>query len=440
MTAASPSAIPPERDSSYEGAIEMSPGRILRGRIRPPGSKSITNRAIVIAALATGQSKITGALASEDTQVMIEAWRRLGISIEHDTRSSIIHVTGCDGRIPVPDAQLFLANSGTSMRFLTAAVALGHGVFRLDGVPRMRQRPIEGLLAALRSLGADARSDLRTGCPPVEVRAAGLRGGHAKIAGSESSQFTSALLMTAPYAASNTTIQVEGELVSEPFVAMTIQVMRDFGANVSSAMNGSFTVPTGTGYRGRDYTIEPDATAASYFWTAAAITGGEVTVDGLDKASIQGDIAFLNILEQMGAEVTYRNGSITVKGRSLAGVSTDMSAISDTVPTLAIAALFAKGPTTIRGVAHIRNQETDRIHAIVTELRRAGVAAEELPDGLTIHPRIPHGARIETYNDHRIAMSFALVGLRVPGIVITNPACTSKTYPKFFEDLARLQQ
>jgi 3-phosphoshikimate 1-carboxyvinyltransferase len=427
-------------DTRWPDPIEINPSGPVHARIRPPGSKSITNRAIVISALASGHSSLKGALDSEDTRVMIEAWHQLGVAIDHDARRSLIQVTGCNGAIPARQAQLFLANSGTSMRFLTAAVALGHGVFRLDGVPRMRERPIEGLLQPLRSLGANTRSEFGTGCPPIELDASGLRGGPVRISGNESSQYTSALLMAAPYAAATTSIEIAGDVVSEPFVAMTVRVMEDFGVIVRSPQPGLFVVPVGAGYRGREYAIEPDATAASYFWTAAAITGGEVTVDGLDQSSVQGDIAFLDVLERMGAQVTRQTGSMTVRGGPLVGVQADMSAISDTVPTLAVAAVFANGPTTIRGVEHIRRQETDRIHAIVTELRRVGITVEEYPDGLTIHPTTPKGAVIETYNDHRIAMSFALAGLRIDGIAIANPGCTSKTYPKYFDDLAILRK
>jgi 3-phosphoshikimate 1-carboxyvinyltransferase len=416
--------------------LPIHPATRARGHVRPPGSKSITNRAIVVAALASGESTLNGALDSEDTQVMVEAWRKLGVRIDHHALGSVVRVGGCSGEIPAIEADLFLANSGTSMRFLTAAVATARGRFRLDGSSRMRERPIEDLLKALRSLHVDARSELETGCPPVLMHANRLGGGQVRVLGDESSQFTSALLMAAPYATERVTVAVEGPLVSEPFVTMTCRVMRDFGVPVDLGLDGrSYAVPVGRGYAGRAYDIEPDATAASYFWAAAAITGGEVTVEGLDETSMQGDMAFLEILERMGVQVIRRNGSTTIIGRPLRGVDTNMEAVSDTVPTLAVVAAFADGPTTIRGVAHIRVQETDRIRAVVSELRRLGIGADEHPDGLTIHPAKPHEARIETYNDHRIAMSFALAGLRVPGVVIANPGCTSKTYPNFFRDL-----
>jgi 3-phosphoshikimate 1-carboxyvinyltransferase len=419
-------------------SLEIKPAAHVSGRIRPPGSKSITNRAMVVAALAEGQSILRGALDSEDTRVMIESWRRLGIPAAQDAAGAQVQVTGCAGRIPAPSADLFLANSGTSMRFLTAAVALGNGRYRLDGVPRMRERPIGELLDALRTLGADATSELDTACPPLLVRSNGLRGGVVQVAGHQSSQFISALLMVSPYAAQDVVIQVVGELVSEPFVPMTVRVMEDFGVAVESTGAGRFRVPARQRYRGRTYQIEPDATAASYFWAAAAITRGEVTVEGLGGESIQGDVAFVDLLERMGAQVIRRPDSITVVGRPLRGIEADMRAISDTALTLAVVACFAEGPTRISHIAHIRAQETDRIAAMAQELRRIGATVLEQPDGLTIQPGALRGAQIETYNDHRMAMSFALAGLRVPAIVIRNPSCTMKTYPGFFDDLHQL--
>jgi 3-phosphoshikimate 1-carboxyvinyltransferase len=419
--------------------IAIQPIERASGRIRPPGSKSITNRALVVAALADGRSTLTGVLDSEDTQVMIESWRRLGVGVTHDPSKRRVALTGCAGRIPAASAELFLANSGTSMRFLTAAAALGRGTYRLDGVPRMRERPIEELLAALRSLGAGATSELGTGCPPVVVRASGLRGGSVRVASGESSQFLSALLMAVPFAAGEVTLDVAGELVSEPFVRMTVQVMKQFGVSVDQPAPGRFVVTPGQIYSGQPFEIEPDATAASYFWAAAAITGGEVTVEGIGSASIQGDTAFVDLLEQMGAKVVRRFDSITVIGGPLHGIETDMNAISDTALTLAVVAAFADSSTTIKNVAHIRKQETDRIRAAATELRKIGAIVDERPDGLCIHPGRLHGAPIDTYTDHRIAMSFALAGLRVPGIVIRNPGCTAKTYPDFFSDFARIR-
>ena len=425
-------------------SLEIQPTGPLRASIRPPGSKSITNRALVCAALARGESLLTGALESDDTQVMIAGLRQLGLAIRHDRNARTIRVTGCEGRLPAASADLVLGNSGTTARFLTAMVVLGHGVYRLDGTPRMRERPIEDLLDALRQLGADAVSEAGTGCPPVVVRAAGLPGGRADVAGNISSQFLSAVLQTAPHAASDVVLCVRGELVSKPYVAMTLAVMRAFGVKTlfeeADTQTGRlrYIVPAPQSYHGRSYAIEPDASAASYFFAAAAIAGGDVTVEGLSRNSLQGDVAFCDCLRQMGCEVIDGGGHITVKGRPLHGIDVDMNAISDTVQTLSAVALFARGPTTIRNVGHIRHKETDRIAALATELRKLGAEIEEQTNGLRITPKPLHGAAIDTYDDHRMAMSMALAGLVVPGVVIRDPDCTSKTYPEFFHDLAGL--
>ena len=315
---------------------------------------------------------------------------------------------------------------------------LGNGCYRLDGVPRMRERPIADLINALNQLGADVASELGTGAPPVVINANGLPGGKATIAGNISSQYLSGILMAAPYARQQVELDIDGELVSKPYVTMTTQVMHAFGVSVQNNDFSHFTVANSTAYSGRNYAIEPDASAASYFWAAAAITGGKITVEGLNRQALQGDVAFCDCLEQMGCEVDYGPDSITVTGKPLQGIDIDMNAISDTVQTLAAVAVFADGHTRVRGVAHNRHKETDRLADLVAELRRLGVSADEFDDGLGIAPGPLRPARIETYDDHRMAMSMALVGLRQEGVEITNPACTAKTYPNYFEDLARL--
>lgn len=417
-------------------SLAIPTGGRASGVVRPPGSKSLTNRAILVSALASGESELLGVLDSEDTQVMIESLRRLSVEIDPDTANATVRVRGCAGRLVATDANLFLANSGTSLRFLAAIVALGRGQYRLDGVPRMRQRPIEDLLAALRSLGVDARSEHGTGCPPVVVVADGLPGGVVRLPGDVSSQFASALLLAAPYAAEDLSIEVEGDLVSAPFLEMTRRVMEDFGVELTRVDSHRTRVRGRQCYRGRRYSIEPDATAASYFFAAAALTGGEVTVDGLGSASVQGDLAFVDLLQRMGATVQRESHRTTVRGQSLVGIDADLCAVSDTMLTLAVVAALATGPTTIRGIGHTRRQETDRVHAVATELTRLGAHVEEWSDGLRIEPRPLHAAEIETYDDHRVAMSFALAGLRVPGVVVRNPACVAKTYPGYFQDLA----
>jgi 3-phosphoshikimate 1-carboxyvinyltransferase len=362
----------------------------------------------------------------------------LGILVEHDLPHKTIKVRGHGGRIPATEADLFVGNSGTTIRFLTALATLGHGTYRLDGTPRMRERPIQDLLDALHQLGAKADSELNNGCPPVVVHATGLLGGRADIAGDISSQFLSGLVMAAPCARQPVKLFLRGQLVSQPYVDMTLRVMEAFGVSVQVPGGSSYHVPCRR-YHACHYDIEPDASAASYFWAAAAITGGQVTVEGLSRHSIQGDVGFCDCLKKMGCRVDYGPKQITVTAGKLHGIQADMNAISDTVQTLAAVALFADGPTTITHVAHIRHKETDRIHALAVELRKLGAEVEEREDGLRIVPGPLHGAEIDTYDDHRMAMSLALVGLVVPGVVIRNPDCTAKTYPEFFGDLEQVR-
>jgi 3-phosphoshikimate 1-carboxyvinyltransferase len=417
----------------------------ITGRIRPPGSKSITNRALVCAALAKGTSRLTGALDSEDTRVMIDCLRRLGIDVESQDAGQTLIVNGCAGNVPATEADLFVGNSGTTIRFLTAMCTLGRGTYRLDGIERMRDRPIGDLLDALNQLGANCRGELRGGFPPVVVNAHGLGGGRVSVRGDVSSQFLSGLLMATPLAQESVTIEVEGELVSAPYVAMTYHVMEAFGIRRFAASKfASIGIPAPQSYAPCSYAIEPDASAASYFWAAAAITGGEVTVEGLTVPSLQGDVWFVDLLERMGCRADQTPGGITVSGRARHGIEIDMNSVSDTVQTLAAVALFAEGPTTIRGVGHIRHKETDRIGDLARELRKFGATVTEREDGLTIDPpkdiRDRKDITIETYNDHRMAMSLALPGLVLPGITILNPDCTAKTYPHYFADLTKLSQ
>jgi 3-phosphoshikimate 1-carboxyvinyltransferase len=439
-----------------------------------PGSKSITNRALILAALtARGYAcALRGALRSEDTEVMIEGLRTLGFRVLTDWPDSVVCVNSEAGQpiIPVRSAELWVANSGTTMRFLTALVSLGEGRYRLEGVPRMRERPMGDLLDALRQLGVDAFSEQQNECPPVVVRANSLNGGRIRMRGDVSSQFLSALLMVAPFARGTVDIELQGPLVSEPYVRMTLKMVRQFGSGViledypglDDELPSDFhifgrgdhphdpqkLIEAAAFHEGFDprkhtllqeYQIEPDASAASYFWASAAITGGEVTVPHLNKHSLQGDVCFLEVLADMGCQVIEGTAGVAVRGGPLRGIDVDMNDISDTVMTLAAVACFAEGPTTIRNVAHIRHKETDRLRALATELRRVGAGVEEFADGLTITPRPLHGAEIETYNDHRMAMSMALIGLKVPGIVIRNPGCVAKTYPGFFADLEKLR-
>lgn len=431
-------------------SVTLSPVSPICAEITPPGSKSITNRALAIAAMADGESLLSGALASEDTQMMMNALREMGVRLEHDPETAQIRVHGVGGAFPVsPDetTELFCANSGTTIRFLTAMCANSKGTFRLDGVERMRQRPLGDLMDGLRQLGVSIESEFGNDCPPVILRANGIPGGAAAIPGNVSSQFLSGLLMAVPYAKSETTISVTGSLVSRPYVDLTLAVMRAFGVTVFEPAPNVFRIPANQRSCAADYVIEPDASAASYFFAAAAVAGGEVTVRNLTRNALQGDVGFCDCLARMGCEVEYLPGAIRVRrspDTPLHGIEADMHFISDTAQTLSVVALFADSPTTIRNVANMRVKETDRIHAVVTELRKFGVLAEEFADGLTVPPLsslsapIPPSIEIETYHDHRMAMSFAIAGLVLPGITILDPDCTAKTYPNFFEDLEKI--
>lgn len=422
--------------------ILIQPAGPIQGSIQPPGSKSITNRALVCAALATGESTLRGALDSEDTQVMLDSLDRLGIKVIASDHAQTLKVAGTGGKLPKHTGDLFVGNSGTTIRFLTAMLAGCEGNFRLDGVPRMRERPIGDLMSALETLGASCHGELREGFPPVALRARGLAGGDVTVRGDVSSQFLSGLLMAAPLARKPVNIHVSGELVSKPYVHMTLAVMESFGIQVPKASDDtslqSIAITAPQSYEGRDYWIEPDASAASYFWAAAAVTGGTVTVKGLGPNALQGDVKIVDCLEQMGCKVDRQSDNITVSGKAIRGIEVDMNAISDTVQTLAAVALFVDGPTTIHGVGHIRHKETDRIGDLARELRKLGATVEERDSGLTIIPGPTRPAEIETYRDHRMAMSLALAGLKIPGVVILDPGCTAKTYPNYFEDLARI--
>ena len=417
--------------------IEIQPvNGPIQATIKPPGSKSLTNRALLIAALAEGTSKLVGALDSDDTRVMIVSLRRLGIEVVHDSKTAQISVAGHRGNFPNDSADLFVENSGTTIRFLTAALGMTGGAYRLDGVARMRERPIGPLVKALTLLGANIKTESPHECPPVAIDSGRLAGGIVKIRGDLSSQYLSGLLMAAPLAIDGLIIDIEGPLISVPYIGMTLAVMQRFGVICESRPNmDRFEIPAGQTYSGQDYLIEPDASAASYFWAAAAICGGTATVEGLNRNSLQGDVAFVDCLQQMGCRVTHSTSSISVTGPATTAIDIDMADISDTVQTLASVALFVEGTTTIRNIAHNRIKETDRIGNLAIELRRLGAQVEEFEDGLSITPGRLQPAEIETYHDHRMAMSLALVGLKQPGLFIKNPECVSKTYPHFFADL-----
>lgn len=416
-------------------------GQPLDAVVRVPGSKSLTNRALITAALAAGRTELRGALFSDDSQYCAAALRRLGFDVAADEAGERFVIDGQGGRIPAGEAELYIGNSGTSARFLTAMLTLGHGRFVLDGNARMRERPITDLLAALTELGAVVSSP--SGCPPVCVTAAGLPGGAARVAGSVSSQFLSGLLLVAPYARQPVELHIDGELSSAPYVDLTLALMADFGVTVHRDAYRRFRAAPQTYRAQTSYAIEGDASAASYFLAAPAILGGTVRVANVSRQSRQGDVAFADVLASMGCQVTSDADGLAVTGPAasgLRGVTADMRHIPDTAQTLAAIAPFAASPTLIRGIASARHKETDRVHAMCVELRRLGVAVDEHPDGLTIHPaaQLRPGV-IATYEDHRMAMAFALVGLRVPGVAIENPGCVAKTFPRYFEVLDSLR-
>ena len=406
-----------------------------------PGSKSYSNRALLVAALARGRSEITQALFSDDTRYMCRALETLGARVQADETAHAFVVDGVDGRFPATEATLEIGNAGTAARFLTAAVALGRGTFVIDGSPAMRKRPIQPLLDGLRALGVDAESREGTGCPPVLVRAAGIAGGRARVRGDISSQYLSALLMAAPYAARDVELEIAGELVSAPYVTMTLSTMAEFGVRAERDGDRRFRVAAGQRYAGRRYAVEPDASAASYFFAAAAVTGGHVIVPRLGRRSAQGDLGLLDVLARMGCEVTIEPESIAVQGPArLSAVDADFTRMGDVATTLMAIAPFADGPVTVRGIAQTHYEESDRPVAAATELQRMGLRVESTWDSVTIHPGAPRPCEVQTYDDHRIAMSFAVTGLRAPGIRIAGPECVSKTFPEFFDVLRTLRE
>ncbi len=409
----------------------------LDARVQPPGSKSITNRALLCAALATGRSTLTGALVADDTLAMRGVLAGLGVAVAVQDDGTTLVVEGCGGR-PAPAAQPLNGNSaGTVARFLPPLLTLGSGTYTLDGSEQMRARPLGAGIEALRALGASVEDAGSPGHLPIAVTgAAGKLRDRVSLRADVSSQYTSGLLLSAPCFEHGLVVDVEGEVVSRPYLDMTVAVMEAFGARV--VVEGTrWTVHPG-GYVAADYLIEPDASAASYFFAAAAISGGRVVVPGLGTRSLQGDLGFVRVLARMGCEVDVRAEETEVRGGALTGVEVDMRHLSDTAQTLAVVAPFASGPTRITGIGFIRKKESDRVGAVATELRRAGIEVEEEPDGLLVHPGVPQAARVATYEDHRMAMSFALLALRTEGIEIEDPGCVAKTYPGYFADLERV--
>lgn len=413
--------------------------RPLNAAVRVPGSKSLTNRALLIASLANGTTRLTNALFSDDSLYLAKALHILGFDAQLDETNHSMTITGLGGKIPAKKADLFIGNAGTAARFLSAFLTLGHGDYILDGEPRMRERPIGDLVESLTQLGAKLVP--ANNCPPVKITASGLPGGKTTIAGDISSQFLSALLMVAPYAQSPVEITLSTGLNSKPYVDMTIAIMKDFGVKIERDQYSSFTIYPACYLPIPNYPIESDASAASYFFAAPAICGGTVKVENISRKSMQGDVAFVNVLMQMGCVIEENDNSILVtRNSSLHGMDVDMRDIPDTAQTLAAIAPFADSPTRIRGIASARDKETDRVHATCTELARLGVQVEEHEDGMTIYPSFNlQPSNIQTYGDHRMAMAFSLIGLRFDGVTIENPSCVSKTFPNFYEVLEALR-
>lgn len=420
-------------------ALSIEPCGPLDADVRLPGSKSLTNRRLFCAALADGESTLHEVALCDDTDRMLGGLRALGVDASLDAHARTITLVGCRGFLPHDEAEIDCAAAGTAMRFLTALCALGRGRYRLDGTERMRQRPIGPLVNALRRLGARVRYEHIEGFPPLTVLGDGLRGGTLSFETPPSSQFVSALLMAAPYADNDVYLAIEGALASRPYVDLTLQVMRDMGVDALEGEAQRFVVPAFQRYCAGDYAIEPDASAAAYFWAAAAVTGGRVCVLGLGRDSAQGDTRFVEVLEQMGCSVDVGPSHAEVRGPPrghLRGVRVDLNAMPDTVQTLAVVALFARGETHITNVANLRIKETDRLAALANELARLGARVDVHRDGLGIFPADAiTPAVVETYDDHRMAMSFAVAGLAAPGIAIRDPRVVRKSFPGFFDVL-----
>ncbi len=402
--------------------------------IQLPGSKSYTNRALLMAALARGESVLRNALLSDDTERMCECLNQLGVEVHVEAEAKTIRVKGTGKPAQTPSEPLYCGNAGTAIRFLAPFCALGDGEVVLTGNERMRKRPIGDLLDGIQQIGGQAIDLDETGCPPIQISGGGLRGGKCVIEGSRSSQYFSALLLSAARMRKGLTLEVEGELVSKPYIDMTLAVMERFGIHAVNEGYRRLIVPPGQEPVACDYMVEGDASGASYFLAAAAVSGGTVRVGPIPENTRQGDAAFAGILARMGCKASHRGEWIELSGGPLHGIDVDLNAMSDTAQTLAVVALFAQGSTTIRNIANVRIKETDRIAALANELTRMGARVEEFPDGLTIHPATHYQAvEIETYDDHRMAMSFAVAGIKVPGLTLLDPGCVSKTFPDFFQ-------
>lgn len=426
--------------SAHSGIKQVSispPQQKIEGTVRISGSKSLTNRALILAAMADGTSRINGILRSDDAYWCIDSLRRLGIGITIEEESAI--VVGCGGNWPVKEGELYVGAAGTVARFLPGVLAAGHGSWTLRGSKRMEERPLAHLLTALTNQGAQFRFLNQENAYPFVLEASGLIGGTVEIPGHLSSQFISGLLLAAPYARQPVTLELQGSTVQKEYVNMTIELMNRFGIQVKEG-GSSYSIPVGK-YAAQSIELEPDISTSCYFWAAAALTGGRIRTEGIHAAATrQPDIEMLDVLEQMGCTVTRGNGYVEVEGTAhlRGGFELSMTRWSDQTLTMAVLALFADKPIRMKDAAHIRHHECDRIAAICTELRRLQVNVEEYPDGLTVYPGTPVPAILDSYDDHRMAMALTLIGLRADGIAILDPGCVSKTCPDYYERLRLL--
>ena len=411
--------------------IEIKNEKIKNSSVTVPGSKSYTHRILIAASLSDGICSISNPLKSEDTILTKKALQKMGVKIEDHENRFLVH--GTSGRLRAYTDHIHLENSGTSMRLLTSVAALGRGEYILTGSVRMQQRPIKDLLDALNQIGIDALSFENNGCPPVKIKGGNIPGGNVSINCNISSQFLSSVLLIAPYTINGLDITVAKGPVSKPYIDMTVDIINMFGVSVDRTDYSSFRIKGSQKYKSGDYSVEPDCSQASYFWAAAAVTGKTVKVKGISTDSTQGDVRFVKILEKMGCNVSYENDGIAVSGGKLSAVEVDMADMPDIVPTLAVVAAFAKGVTVIKNVAHLKNKESDRLEAVAAELLKMGINAYSNDSGLVITGGIPKGAAIDTYNDHRIAMSFAVAGLMVPDMHIKNETCVEKSFPDYWD-------
>ena len=401
-----------------------------------PGSKSYTHRILIAAALSDGICTLQNCLKSEDTLLTLNALRQFGVEIEEHDNQIVAH--GTNGVLKPCSKPVYLGNSGTSMRLLTGVAALGDGMYTLTGTERMLERPIQDLLDGLDQIGVFASSVNKNGCPPVEIRGEKLKGGSLSLKCKTSSQYLSSLLLIAPYTQDGLEITVTEGPVSRPYVDMTVDIMTRFGVKVVRDGYRQFAIHGQQAYRAGSYMVEPDCSQAGYFWAAAAITGSRIKVKGITKASRQGDVRFTEVLEAMGCKIFHDKDGIAVSGGPVSAIEVDMADMPDIVPTLAVVAAFAKGTTIIRNVAHLKAKESDRLTAVVNELSKMDIKASCTDTGLAINGGRPCGAVIDTYSDHRIAMSFALAGLRIPGMVIRDEKCVKKSFPDFWNVFEKL--